>query len=308
MAAMTCELSSLVFAELYRLLASEKDFTESLESRLGEISYPLEWLDEAADEYDAKWEHDLEFMSQDTIDDFRLPSPDHAVLASWILAGLRAHGSCYALSGGIRTAVTQRVLRDLPGIGFPLPLSLSPVLLGWTLGRSVSLQSELPAAPAVMPVDNNVCVAFEGFIEHMLRLQSLPLPWPEVAAAAVYWRGYGIAEGLRPDCGGGKQALDQLVVEAKRSMEEPMWRQLNVFYPSLLERRNALSHVATDAGRMSFVDAARLATNRDDIDLAERSIIQFVFEMTADHLADNQPKSVRRSTWATLVRDITVWN
>src|SRR5207247_7688684 len=43
-----CELSPVVFSELYRLLATDRTLEETLTERLGQIELDLDWLSEAA--------------------------------------------------------------------------------------------------------------------------------------------------------------------------------------------------------------------------------------------------------------------
>lgn len=55
MAELTCTLSPLVFAELYRLLLADRRIGDVLDDRLDEIGYDSDWLRGRADDYDAKW-------------------------------------------------------------------------------------------------------------------------------------------------------------------------------------------------------------------------------------------------------------
>ena len=52
------ELSHLVFAELYRILAETDAYSDMLEARLNVIELDYSWLRTASELYDAKW-HDI---------------------------------------------------------------------------------------------------------------------------------------------------------------------------------------------------------------------------------------------------------
>ena len=86
------ELSHLVFAELYNILAGRNSLSDMLEVRLNSIDLNHSWLRAASDLYNAKW-HEI-CKDADSVADFtHLPS-EHAHFASWILASLRGTGQC----------------------------------------------------------------------------------------------------------------------------------------------------------------------------------------------------------------------
>lgn len=159
MAQLNCEFAAIVYAELYRLLLHTNSLSDSLTFRLEEIRYATDWLEEAVDAYEGKWVSDLQYVTPETVGDFALAQPDHAVLATWVLAGLRNSGHCYDLSNALSQQVMERVQRDLPGIAVPLPSALNPVIYGWTLGCVVG-SDDLPAMPAVLPPEENVQQAY----------------------------------------------------------------------------------------------------------------------------------------------------
>jgi hypothetical protein len=136
---LTCELSPLVYAELYRLLSSTQEYEDSLTFRLQELNYSFEWLEEAAATYRARWEYDVQYADVDAVGGFVAQQPDHALLATWILAGLRNTKPCYDLSLELGASVLANTKSAVPGFKAPLPPSLSPVVVGWTLGRLMAL-------------------------------------------------------------------------------------------------------------------------------------------------------------------------
>jgi len=306
-AELKCEFAAVVYAELYRALSGSTDLVDSLAFRLDEVRYGIDWLDAAIEAYDAKWAADLQYITSDTVGDFALRQPDHAVLATWILAGLRTTGQCYDLSNDLSEHVMERVQRDLPGISVPLPSALSPVIYGWTLGCVVG-SDDLPAMPAVLPPEENVQRAFVGFMEHVLLLQSMETPWPEMMSTATYWRGYGIAEGLLPEHGNGGMALTQLKYEASRSMPASMYSALERYFRSFNQRRQSVSHVARDDSRPAFVEVAETIRDWPDLRMAVVGLTQFVFQEVSKELQEVPPRSIRPGVWDSLIHEIrTDW-
>lgn len=307
MAALKCEFVAIVYAELYRLLANDKRLVDSLALRLDEIRYDVDWLDEAIEAYEGKWTSDLQYMAHDSVGDFVLTQPDHAVLATWILAGLRNTGQCYDLSSELSHRVMERAQRDIPGLVVPLPSALSPVIYGWTLGCVVG-SDDLPAMPAVLPPEENVQQAFIGFMEHVLVLQSMVTPWPEMMSTATYWRGYGIAEGLLPEHGNGGHALAQLKNEASRTMAPAMYATLERYFKPFNQRRQSVSHVARDESRPSFVEVAATIQDWPDLRMAVVGLTQFVYQEVSKGLQDTPPRSIRPGVWDNLIHEIrTDW-
>jgi hypothetical protein len=306
-AELSCEFTAIVYAELYRLLGSTKSLADSLAYRLDEIKYDGDWLEEAVEAYEGKWLADLKLMTPSSVSDFALKQEDHAVLATWVLAGLRNTGACYDLSIELGQRVMARVHRELPGITSPLPSTLSPVIIGWTLGSVVGAD-DLPAMPAVLPPEENVQLAFLGFMKHVLLLQSMSAPWPEMMSTATYWRGYGIAEGLLPEHGNGGEALTQLKNEASRSMAPAMYAKLERYFQPFNKRRQSVSHVARDDSRPTFVEAADTIREWPDLRMAVVGLTQFVFQEVSKQLEEVRPRSIRPGLWDQLSYEIrTDW-
>lgn len=306
MAELTCRFATVVYAELYRLLAERPDLADPLAFRLDEIQLRDDWLQEAADTYDAKWRADLEYMTPATVDDYLLSQGDHAVLATWILAGLRNSGRCHDLAMQLEERVQSRVYCELPGISAPLPAVLSPVIYGWTLGSMIGTE-ELPVMPAILPSEENVREAFLGFVEHVLILQSMETPWPEMMSTATYWRGYGLAEGLRPDLGGGGKALQHLQNDAARSMAPRMFAEVSNHFKVFSQRRHAVSHVAVDTSRPSFIEVSETLRDWPSLRVAVIGLTQFVFQEVSKELMEENPRAIRAGVWETLSHDLATW-
>ncbi|MBM7510288.1 hypothetical protein JOE61_004102 [Nocardioides salarius] len=293
---LSCELSPLVFAELYRKLASEGSCAELLEERLAEVGWELSWLDEAAQRYEATWQGSLKVAAGPG--DLVAVGAEHAVLASWVLAALRGSGSSYDFGDELRVAVTTRALAEIPSAPMELPNQWKPVVVGWTLGMVVgAVDQNLPVAPARLPTDDNVRAAYEGLVEHVLHLNDVPAPWPEMAGTSTFWRGTGLAEGMQPEAADGQQAITQLVIEVRRIVPEHMGRQIGQHFTQFAERRNTLSHVADKPGKPRFVDVKEQARDWSQIRLTIMGITQFLCSQIALELTESAGRVVREGTW-----------
>ena len=107
---MSCTLSPLVQAESYRLLAADKQRYDDIEERLSEIGYAPAWLSTVADAYDEYWAMQLEPASAEGVGNISVGSAEHALLATWILAGLRNTGDDNTLSSTLRANVYRRAI------------------------------------------------------------------------------------------------------------------------------------------------------------------------------------------------------
>ncbi|WP_139146570.1 hypothetical protein [Arthrobacter sp. SW1] len=308
MVQMNCVFVPLVFAELYKLLAGEKRHSDALEEQLASINLPLDWLAEAGDAYNAKWTSDLEYLTPDSVAQCAL-SEQHSQFATWLLAGLHASGACGELSANLEATVMTRALSEVDGIPTPLPPVLSPKIIGWALGSVIGREgSDLPVAPALSPSDENVRAAFEGLIEHVLAIQGMSEPWPEMMQTAMYWRGYGLAEALRPEESTGGLALKRLRLETFSSMAYAEGLTIGKHLDSFNGRRNALSHITDDPSRPRFVDVIDEVRQSSDIDLTMRAMTQFVFYDVARVAREHPPAVVRQGAWESMEREIHVWS
>ena len=293
---LSCELSPLVFAELYRKLADDRSFAELLEDRLAEVGWEGSWLGEAADRYEATWQGNLKIAAGP--DDLVAVGADHAVLASWVLAALRGNGSSYDFGDELRTSVTTRALAEVPASPPELPSQWKPVVVGWTLGMVVgAVDQSLPVAPAMLPTDDNVRAAYEGLVEHVLHLNHVPSPWPEMVGTSTFWRGTGLAEGMQPEAANGQQAITQLVIEVRRILPEHMGRLIGQHFSQFAERRNTLSHVADMPGRPRFVDVKEQARDWSQVRVTVMGITQFLCSQVALELTESASRVVREGTW-----------
>ncbi len=293
---LSCELSPLVFAELYRKLADDGSCAELLEERLDEVGWELPWLEEAAERYEATWQGNLKVAAGPG--DLVAIGPEHAVLASWVLAALRGSGSSYDFGDELRTSVTRRALAEVPSAPSELPSQWKPVVVGWALGMVVgAVDQNLPVAPAKLPADDNVRAAYEGLVEHVLHLNDVPPPWPEMVGTSTFWRGTGLAEGMQPEAVDGQQAITQLVIEVRRILPDHMGRLIGQHFTQFAERRNTLSHVADKPGKPRFVDVKEQARDWSQIRLTIMGITQFLCAQVALELTESASRVIREGTW-----------
>lgn len=317
MATLTCQLSPLVFAELYRLLLSNGDLRDELAERLEEIRCDLEWLDARAQEYDAKWYFDAPSIEPAAVDDYAL-AVQHAELATWLLAGLRNTGDSYGLSAALVEAVQQRMGTDAPQLQ-TRSQSLSPVIRGWTLGMVVgTLDPTLPVVLAWYPADPHIAAAYKGLVEQVLHLQDVAEPWPELAGTALYVRTGGLAEALRPapestpgDRRRGLQySIDLLMSEARPQAPLHLWERLRVNWLNWVKRRNVLTHVKpSEDDSSTFEDNAAKVRSWYEIQPTVLGITQFICQEASLELLETAPPGLRGDDpWEYLQYDIkTEW-
>ena len=309
---LSCMLSPLVYAELYRLLADVQGAQRDvLEERLAEIGYDHLWLRSASEAYDEYWKAQRQWTDADSVSNIALQPPEHALLATWILAGLRITGDDRALDSELKANVFQRAFAEVPGLKTPLPADLSPVIVGWTLGRIISLPPyDWPVAPAKLPDDVNLRSAFIGLVHHVLLLEGMAEPWPEMMQTSMYWRGYGIAEALKPELGEGGPAIQELLRESRPLLPQNVTTQLNRHFSQFGSRRNALSHVTDDPRRDRFVDVIASTQGWEHLRLTVLGMTQFVCQEISRSLydAEQPPSALRNDPWAYLEREIsTEW-
>ncbi|MGW9027308.1 hypothetical protein ACWGQ5_24700 [Streptomyces sp. NPDC055722] len=308
---LSCILSPLVYAELYALLAADEAQRDILEGRLAEIGYEHGWLGVAAEAYDEYWQAQLRWSDADNISSIALPRAEHALLATWILASLRITGTDWELSSILEENVFQRAIAEVPDLSAPLPSDLSPVIVGWTLGCRIGTRPyDWPVAPALLPDDVNLRAAFTGLVHHVIVLENTPEPWPEMMQTSTYWRGYGIAEALKPAVGEGGPALQELLGESRPLLPQHLNSLLSRHFSRFGSRRNALSHVTDDPRRERFVDVVASTDGWEHLRTTVLGMTQFVCQEISRSLYDAEelPPPLRNDPWGYLEREIsTEW-
>lgn len=318
MAELACELSPLVYSEFYRMLAGERALKDALVDRILEAGLEIQWLDRAIAAYDAKWDEDkrslvqayAELVASGTATS-QPPEPltlssDHAVLASWLLAGLRPQ-EIDGLGTKLNSAISTRLVDELPELLSPKPRAFWPVIIGWTFGMLVDdrLDPQLPAIPAQPVKDPNIAAAYAGLVNHVAHLVPLDEPWPEVLGTSTLIRGAGLAESLRPDAEGPRKALEQLMLDTKRAVPDSLYRQLIQHWTTFVTNRDSVVHILPYRGS-AFTDVVDCANTWDKIRLTIRGITQFVFQEVARELAE--PRIISAKTWESLGFELEVYS
>lgn len=300
---LTCELSPLVFGELYRLLDADTRFADLLTERLGEIDLDRGWLLEAAGAYEGRWQSDVAVLQDigSTAQPVGL-SKDHALLASWVLAALRTEGRCDELSDKLRARVADRANNDMTHLA-DLPSCLAPRVIAWTLGMVVGrFDINFPVIPAQMPIDMEVELAYRGLVEHVVHLAEVEEPWPEVMCSSTLWRAAGLAEGLQPEANGPEAAINQLMAAIRHTTPEYQYERLRKHWIGFIEHRNALTHVAPSAGKTRFSDSVRIACDSDHVNPTVMGVTNFVFQKVSQELAGPAGRAVRSGLWEQILR------
>lgn len=301
-----CELSPLVFSELYRLLAADSARADAIDERLAGIGLDHEWVEEAAEMYEAKWNSLVSYAN--SIDDLVAHSADHAVLATWVLAGLRRSGSSYDFGNELRNRVTERVMTALEPPPADVPSQWCPVVVGWTLGMVLgNIDHELPIAPAWLPGDVNVRAAYVGLVKRVLHLADVAPPWPEMMGTATFWRGTGLAEELRPDAANGAAAITDLILEVRNAAPDHLGRRIGRHFEPFADQRNTLSHIADKPGKPRFIDVKELAREWPQIYLTIAGITYFICAEISGELTESAGRVVQPEMWDELKWDVMVY-
>jgi hypothetical protein len=301
-----CQLSPLVFAVLYRTLADDKGHENLLAERLAEVDWDAGWLPAAADRYEKTWQGQLRQAASAA--DLSGLSEENALLASWILAALRFTGASYEFSQELRRGVTTRAREEIPGSPADLPPQWCPEVMGWPLGMVAgSIDRSLPVVPAALPADPNVTAAYEGLVQHVLHLGQTPVPWPEMLGTATFWRGTGLAEGLKPEARDGRDAISQLIIECRHTVPDHLGSRLSRHFAHFAETRNTLSHVADMPNRPRFIDVKDRARDWDQIYLTVWGITQFLGLQVSAELLGPASRAIRSGTWDDLQWELSVY-
>ena len=299
------ELSHLVFAELYRILAETDAYSDMLEARLNVIELDYSWLRTASELYDAKW-HDI-CKGVHEIGEFSHVTSEHAHFASWILASLRGTGQCSDISIDLRKSVTDRFVKEVPNPPAQVPSPWKPVIQGWALGMVIGqFDHDLPAIPPTMPEDDNVRTAVEGLIEHILFFNDTSSSWPEVSATAVHWRGSGLLEAMQPEAKDAPEAMRLLLPIIRQYLADYQGQILHQHFSTMVQSRNSLTHIADLPSCPRPVEVVSEWSGQDRIKYTVSGVTQLLFAQYSSTLAD--PRSINPKIWDQLHWDIEIFS
>lgn len=298
MEAMTCELSPLVYAELYRILSERH--ANDLSERLHEIDLDDAWLNEASEAYRRTWEHKRETSGLKS---------DHALLGSWLLAGIRDRAISDELTVDLWSALVEQLGSEADAL--TKLNAFRPVVMGATLGMVVPnvLDSSLPAVPARNVEDIHIAAAYDGIVEHVLHLAAIESRWPEMVGSALFIRGTGLAESLRPEAErrGPEQAINALLAETRRFTSDASHTLLRRHWSNgFVDKRNAVAHILPALGKPAFRDVAEDALSWEDVRLTVRGITQWTFQKVSEEL--EQSREVNTHSWELMRWDLFLQN
>lgn len=253
---LTCELSPLVFAELYRLLLADDKTRRRVEHRVAEAEGDPSWLEDAERRYRDWWCWQVENQAFGDIQGTSPAELRDAQLATWLIAPLRALGRSSEFGAELQRAVNLAARAEFPGAGYHLPAQYQASVVAWTLGRVCGeLDRTVPVVPAEVPEDQHVAAAYDGLLHHVSALSDSPDPWPEMAGSAIIWRVGGIADGLRPQYPKPNLAasLGQLMTDLKPVVPPGVHASLSRGWGHFRDARNSFTHVAARDG-IGFAD------------------------------------------------------
>jgi len=285
---LTCELSPLVYQALYRTIANQTDVRSAAVARVEQAGGARDTLQDLSHGYQALWQFEVDQALGDPSQLWAMDE-SHARLATWVLAFLRHRlkRPSEEFSAQVRSIVAnemQKRFRSMTRLEM-----LQPTVLAWTLGQVRGrLDASLPAIPAIAVPDPDVALAYTGLVVHLLDLQGVGRPWPEVASSATVWRSAGIIDGLNTQ----KSRL------LRPAIEEAMRQATDVIPPAVASRlwdhwadfqkiRNGLTHVWKISNEYSFRDLVARVGEWGDIVLFVRGITYFVFSEVSNSIFED---------------------
>jgi hypothetical protein len=273
---LTCDLAPLGYVALCEALTSQDSWRKATNERLEEYG-GIEVLRELQAGYQALWDLQLKQSAGDVTQLWPV-GVNHATLATWILAGLRRlRRPSEELSAHMRSIVDREVLKCFGDIRYPD--MLRPIVLAWTLGQVRGrLDARIPAVPAIAPFDPDVALAYSGLVTHLLNLQEVGQPWPEVAGSANIWRTAGIIDGIKTH---PKANLMAAITEAMNQLgdvtTEAFRRELEQQWGDFRDARNALTHISGHKVGYRFHEVIERSVRWDEFQLAVRGVTYFLF-------------------------------
>ena len=284
---LTCDLAPLSYVALYQALTSETSWRKAADERLEEFG-GIDLLRELQTGYQALWDLQIK-QSNGDVGQLWTVDTRHAMLATWVLAGLRRlRRPSEELSARTRSIVDEEVLKCFGHVRYPD--LIRPIVLAWTLGQVRGrLDARVPAVPAIAPFDPDVALAYSGLVAHLLDLQEVRQPWPEVAGSANLWRTAGIIDGIKTHPGANlmaaiKEAMKQLsdvTTEAFRHELEEQWADFK-------DARNALTHISGNRVGYRFREVIERSVRWDEFQLSVRGITYFLFSDISFRLTEEK--------------------
>jgi hypothetical protein len=125
---------------------------------------------------------------------------------------------------------------------------------------------------------------------------------------SMFWRGTGLAEGLKPEARDGQDAIRQLIFECRPAVPDYLQSRLSRHFERFAEKRNALSHVADKPDRLRFIDVTDAARNWEQIHLTVLGLTQFLGLQVSAELLGSASRVVRTDTWDYLQWELSAYD
>lgn len=275
---LTCELSPLAYQALYQTLSHQTDLRSAAIARIEQAGGTRDTLQDLSRGYQALWKFEVDQAAGDPAQLWAM-NQKHAWLATWVLASLRHRlkRPSEEFSAQVRRIIADEI-KALFGSATP-PETFQATVLAWTLGQVRGrLDVSLPVIPAIAVSDPDVALAYTGLIIHLLDLQGVGQPWPEVASSATVWRSAGIIDGLNTQKSkllmpAIKEAMQQATDVIPPAVASLLWDHWTEFH----KIRNGLTHVWKISNEYSFRDLVARVGEWGDVELSIRGITYFVF-------------------------------
>jgi hypothetical protein len=275
---LSCQLSPLAYHALYDTIVKQTDLRSVAVARVKQVGGSQDTLQSISRGYRALWEFQLDQTGGNPSELWPVDT-SHARLATWVLAFLRHQ---LKRPSEDVSAWTRNTIAEEMQVRFgSLPSSdmFQPTVIAWTLGQVCGrLDVSLPAIPAIAVPDPDVALAYTGLIVHLLNLQGVVEPWPEVASSATLWRSAGIIDGLKAQPSFRIWPAIEEAMEQARDVIPPLIANLlSSHWTEFIKFRNGLTHVWKGSNEYAFHNLATRMGQWRDIELSIRAITYFVF-------------------------------
>jgi hypothetical protein len=273
---LTCQLAPLAYEALYETLISQAQWRIAAAARLDEFG-GVEILRELQTGYQTLWDLQVK-QCAGHLEQLWPVDTKHATLATWILAGLRRlRRPSEELSEHARSIVDKEILKYFGKVADVDVLR--PIVLAWTLGQIRGrLDARAPVVPAVTPFDPDVAMAYSGLVTHLLDLQEVRQPWPEVAGSANLWRTAGIIDGLKTHKNSYlMDSICELMKQLRDVTTDTFRYELDKQWIDFIDARNVLTHVSGRKEGYKFREVVERSVRWDEFQLSVRGVTYFLF-------------------------------
>lgn len=91
-------------------------------------------------------------------------------------------------------------------------------------------------------------------------------------------------------------------------MERSQYSQLHRHFEHFNRRRQAVSHIADDASRPSYLEVIDTIKHWGDLRMTVQGMTQFIYQEVSKRLLESPiPASLGRNPWSYLLPEISIW-